>query len=564
MKNNYIIGLNIGNHDSAAALLKNGEIMSYAEQERFSRNKIAEGEYPIDALCYCLKKENISLSDVEAIALGMDWAYRDKNYQLTEEQLKTWRIIDVEDGYLPKDIFGNFRPPIYRIRHHLAHAASTYRLSGFGNSAVLVVDNRGESGSASLGIAKDGEISFFKEIDIYNSLGIFYNRACRYTGLYGKHREVGKFMGLAAYGIPNMPMPVVPDRDGKLFKNLPDISNSTIYDSITLRTKQLQDYFKENCFPYEAGNVEEIMSYANFAASAQKALEDVLLDFIKELKEKTELNNLVIAGGIALNCSANGKLERSGLFRHIYIPPFASDAGTSVGAALELNYRLHGKVKTDKPMYLAGLGASYSDEQTLKELESYNETLSWNVSDEDNLESIIAKELSYGKIVGWMQGGFEAGPRALGNRSILADPRTRQSLIRLNHIKEREMWRPIAPSILEEYYEEYFTGYPDNKYFMNIAAIVKKDKQKLVPAVVHIDETARPQLVTKENEKYYKLLNAFMRETGIPIVCNTSLNIKGKPLVNTPENAIECFLKRDIDILVIGNVIIRKNESKNQ
>jgi carbamoyltransferase len=564
MKNNYIIGLNIGNHDSAAALLKNGEIMSYAEQERFSRNKIAEGEAPIDALYYCLKKENISLSDVEAIALGMDWGYRDKNYQLTEEQLKTWTIIDNEDRYLPKEIFGNFRPPIHRIRHHLAHAASAYRLSGFGNSAVLIVDNRGESESASLGIAKDGEIYFFKKIDIYNSLGIFYNRACRYTGLYGKHREVGKFMGLASYGIPNMTMPVVPDSDGKFFKNLPDISNSTIYDSIALRTKQLQDYFKENCFPYEAGNVEEIMSYANFAASAQKTLEDVLLDFIKELKEKTELNNLVIAGGVALNCSANGKLERTGLFRHIYVPPFASDAGTSVGAALELNYRLHGKAQTDKPLYLADLGASYSDEQTLKELESYHEILSWNVFDEDNLVFIVSRELSCRKIVAWMQGRFEAGPRALGNRSILADPRTRQNLIRLNHIKEREMWRPIAPSVLEEYYEEYFIGYPDNKYFMNIATFVKKDKQKLIPAIVHVDETARPQVVTKENEKYYKLINAFMNETGIPLVCNTSFNIKGKPLVNTPENAIECFLQRDIDILAIGNVIIKKNESKNK
>jgi len=564
MKNNYIVGLNIGNHDSAATLLKNGEVISYAEQERFSRNKIAEGEYPIDALYYCLQKEDISLSDVDAIALGMDWAYRDESYQLTKEQLKTWRIIDVESSYLPKGIFGNFRPPIYRIRHHLAHAASAYRLSGFENSAVLVVDNRGESESASLGIAKNGEISFFKKIDIYNSLGTFYSRACRYTGLYGKHREVGKFMGLASYGIPNMIMPVVPDRDGKLFKNLPDVSNSTIYDSIALRTKQLLDYFEENCFPYEAGNTEEIMSYANFAASAQKTLEDVLLDFIKELKEKTELNNLVIAGGIALNCSANGKLEKSGLFRHIYIPPFASDAGTSAGAALELNYILHGKAKTDKPMYLAELGASYSGEQTLKELERYNEILSWNVFDEDNLEFIVARELSYGKIVAWMQGGFEAGPRALGNRSILADPRTRQSLIKLNHIKEREMWRPIAPSVLEEYYEEYFAGYPDNKYFMNIAALVKKDKQKLIPAVVHVDETARPQLVTKENEKFYKLLNAFMKETNIPIVCNTSFNIKGKPLVNTPENAIECFLKRDIDILVVGNIIVKKTAGKNQ
>lgn len=561
MKDSYIIGLNVSNHDSSACLLKNGEIISFIEQERISRNKIALGEAPIDALKVCLEKENISLEDVEAIGVGMDWSYRKEQYKEPKTESDKYLRFNNPDWYLPQSIFGEKRPPIYPIRHHLAHAASAFRISGFENSAVLVIDNRGEDASTSLGIVKKGEISFFKQLNIHNSLGVFYNRACRFTGLYGKYREVGKFMGLASYGLPILSMPLAPSRDGKLFTSLPNIENETIYNSILFRTEQLNDFFQKNCFPYESGNIDEIMSYANFAASAQKALEDVILDFVAELKEVTNLDNLVLSGGVALNCSANGKIEKSGLFRNIYVPPFASDSGTAIGAALELNYQLHGKKQTEKPLSFANLGIAYSENEILSELIKNKKNITWTKEKDEKLFKSVAQELADGKIIGWMQGKFEAGPRALGNRSILADPRKRKSLIKLNKIKQREMWRPIAPSVLKEFYSDYFDGVTENKLFMNVATTIKKEKKRFIPAVVHVDGTARPQIVPKNNEYYYKLIKAFYDLTNIPLICNTSFNEKGIPLVNTPSDAINCFLRTDIDILVIENYVIKKSES---
>lgn len=556
--NNYVLGLNVGNHDSAAALIKNGEVSCFVEQERISRHKMAIGEAPVDAILACLKREQITLRDVSAVAVGMDWQYRNEVYGMPEEELNKYRMFADKDWFLPQSVFGRDLPPVIPVRHHLAHAASAYRVSGFPECAVLVVDNRGEDASTSLGVAKKGEITFFRKINIHNSLGIFYNRAVRFAGLYGKYREVGKFMGLASYGDPTIPMPLAPSRDGLLFKALPDIENCTIQEAIGLRTIQCKAYFEEKCFPYESGNSEEIMAYADFAASAQHALELAILDFVAELKERTRMDSLVIAGGVALNCSANGKVEQSGLFSKVFVPPFASDSGTAVGSAMEVYHRLYGKPFADIPLRQAGLGLTYCHEQMESALRKYADRITWRLHEDSELYPRVAQELSSGSIVGWMQDGFEAGPRSLGCRSILADPRTRRSLIRLNLIKQREMWRPIAPSVLYEAYSRYFEGSPDSKYFMNVAAIVKAEKRKEITAVVHVDHTARPQVVTPDQKPFHALLSAFARQTGVPVLCNTSFNCQGEPLVNTPEDALECFLKRNIDLLVIGNYVVRK------
>ena len=554
----YILGLNVGNHDSSAALIKNGELVRFIEQERISRHKMALGETPVEAILECLNSEDISIGNISAISIGMDWKYRNEIYKMSNEEKEKYAIFEDTNWFLPLYVFGEKLPPIYPIKHHLAHAASAYRVSGFKECAILVVDNRGEDASASLGFAKDGKITFFKQINIQNSLGIFYNRAVRFTGLYGKYREVGKFMGLASYGQPTMEMPLCPSRDKMLFKILPNIENESIFDSINIRTKQFSDYFNEHCFPYQAGNVEEIMSYANFAASVQNALESTIIDFVTEIKEVTKMDNLVIAGGVALNCSANGKIEQTGLFKNIFIPPFASDSGTAAGSALELYYQLYGKPLVDSPLRLSGLGTSYSQEETIEVLRKYENKVSYSTYEEDDLYSYVADAISEGRIVGWMQDGFEAGPRSLGYRSILADPRTRRSLIKLNTIKEREMWRPIAPSVLIERYSDYFDGDSESKYFMNVAAIVKEEKRREIAAVVHVDNTARPQVVIPTQKKYYKLLTAFYELTGIPVLCNTSFNSRGVPLVNTPEDAVECFLKIGLDLLIIGNIVIKK------
>ena len=269
------------------------------------------------------------------------------------------------------------------------------------------------------------------------------------------------------------------------------------------------------------------------------------------------MDSLVLAGGVALNCSANGRIERSGIFQKMFVPPFVSDSGVAVGSALEVYYRLYGGRGTG-PLRSAGLGLSYEERDVLEALEKYRDRVRFSLLLEEDMFDRMARELSEGKIVGWMQGGFEAGPRALGNRSILADPRTRRSLIKLNTIKEREMWRPIAPSVLAEHYSEYFEGDPDSKSFMNVAAMVKKEKRRAVAAVVHIDHTARPQVVRAEQGKYYGLIQAFYKLTGVPVLCNTSFNSRGTPLVNSPEDALVCFLKTAVDLLVIGNIVIEK------
>ena len=555
----YVLGLNIGNHDSAAALIKNGELISFIEQERISRNKMALGEAPVEAIMECLKNAGITMHDVSAISVGMDWKYRNRVYEMSDEEKVKYTLFEDASIFLPPHIFGVDLPNIYPVRHHLSHAASAYRVSGFDECAILVVDNRGEDASTSLGLAdKNGEIKFFKQINIQNSLGIFYNRAARYAGLYGKYREVGKFMGLASYGNPTMKMPIAPSRDKILFKSLPIIEDKSIFESINIRTEQFAKYFEENCFPYQSGNSDEVMSYANFAASVQKGLEDVLLDFVAELKEVTGLDNLVLAGGVALNCSANGKIEQAGLFKNIFIPPFSSDAGTAVGSALELYYKLYGKPFTNIPLILSGLGTSYTNDDTIKVLQNYNDEIKFFLLEDALLYDYVARIITEDKIVGWMQDGFEAGPRALGYRSLLADPRNRRSLIKLNVLKEREMWRPIAPSILIEKYHDYFYGEPESKYFMNVAATVKENKRKEIVATVHVDNTARPQVVTPAQKKYYSLLQSFYKLTDVPVLCNTSFNNRGEPLVNTPKDAIECFLKKDFDMLVIGNVVIER------
>ena len=227
----------------------------------------------------------------------------------------------------------------------------------------------------------------------------------------------------------------------------------------------------------------------------------------------------------------------------------------------EIYHKLFGKAQTESKLVMAGLGTSYSQETVISELKPYvdSNSISYSVKEERELYDFVAKAIAEGNIIGWMQDGFEAGPRALGYRSLLADPRTRRSLIRLNKVKQREMWRPIAPSVLSEKYSEYFEGKADSRYFMNVAAIVLENKRKEIPAVVHVDTTARPQAVTCKQQKYYNLLSAFYRLTGVPVLCNTSFNRKGEPLVNTPKDAIECFLNCEIDMLVIGNIVIRRN-----
>ena len=525
MKNEYVLGINIGLHDSSAAIVKDGLLIAMSDQERFSRNKSAINESPIDAIKFCLEKAKISIDDLDAIALGTDVELLNKWLCLSEEEMKSRIKLDDIDRLFPKDKFKYKKlPKIVYVNHHLAHAASAFRASGFDDAAILVVDNRGEDVSTSLAFGKGKEICFLKQYGVSHSLGLYYRVAAQYAGLCGKYREVGKFMGLASYGVPNQKVPLIYDNGPKFTDD--DFSELRGLEIPPKCTEQLMTYFKENCFPYTAENYDEVMSYANFAASVQKSLEDILLALCKDLKEMTGVSNLVIAGGVALNCSANGVISESNIFKNIFIQPAAGDAGTALGAALEVAGMLSPSNYNKFVMNHAYWGEEYTQEQINVALDKAG--LVYEVLAEDALLSKVADLLCEYYIIGWFQGRYEIGPRALGARSLIANPTKRDTLVRLNKIKNREMWRPIAPSVLEDKFSDYFTG-KHKSPFMLVASMVKKNVQKLIPAVVHIDGSARPQVVNREtNTLYYDLICEFEKRSGIPILANTSFNLQRK------------------------------------
>jgi carbamoyltransferase len=555
-KTNWFLGLNIGMHDSSAALLKKDRIFAVSAQERFSRRKSAHGEAPIDAVKFCLAKANITLDDVTAIGLGSDIKLLNQWLGTKGREVKENQKLDDPDRLFPRNVF-QFKklPPIIPIRHHLAHAASSFWASGMKEAAVLVLDNRGEDCSGSLAFGSPKEIKIFEQIGVERSLGIYYRAAAQYAGLCGKFREVGKFMGLASYGVPIENVPLKISEDGYFFEGI-EIEN--VHNGIEiprLLTGALFNYFQRECFPFYKGKGLEIMAFSNFAASVQKSLEAAILSLCRKLKRETGAKNLALSGGVGLNCTANGVIANSGIFEHIYIQPAAGDDGVALGAAFEVSRMLSSGFSPTK-MSHAYWGPEYSDESIEKVLKEFE--VEYKFYDEDVLIEKTAEELANFKIVGWFQGRAEFGPRALGARSILANPTKRDSLIKVNNIKLREVWRPLAPSVLEEKAELYFEGKQFSP-FMIVASQVKKEKRKQINAAVHIDGSARPQLVSKKtNLRYWKLIRSFEKRSGVPVILNTSFNKKKEPIVNSPADAVRCFLSSGIDVLAIGNALVYK------
>ena len=553
----WVLGLNIGLHDAAAVLLKDGVVSVMAEQERLSRNKRANGESPRDAVSYCLTHAGISASQLAAIALGTDVDALIQWIEPTPEEMQHLSMLASPERILPPSLISDGRPlvPVIQVRHHVAHAASALWTSGMDSAAVLVVDNRGEDASTTLFTGDLNEITEIERYPVADSLGLYYRTAAQYTGLCGAAREVGKLMGLAAYGRPNVPMPLEVVDDGPCFSRLPEINGTRGGDIAALRTRQLLDFFVQNCFPYVAGLKEEIMSYANFAASVQLSVEEALLVLCRRLKRHTGHRRLALAGGVVLNCTANRVIWQSGLFDEIFIQPVAHDAGVALGAALEVDRRLTGRNRTKAdPKFDPFCGPGYSQQAIEECLKQSN--LCFERLPEDALVERVAGIIAQEKIVAWFQGRAEVGPRALGARSLLGDPRTRATLVRLNKMKGREMWRPLAPSILAESYSSYFEdGCPSS--FMIVASMVRPMQRYRIPAVTHVDGTARPQVVERHvNPRFWKLLKAFESKTGIPAVVNTSFNIEREPIVNSPQNAVRTFLASGADCLVIGDALV--------
>ena len=563
-----VIGINCFLHDSAAALVKNGKIIAAAEEERFNRLKHTD-KFPILAIKYCLKQAGLDLSEIDHLAFYMKplskiYHLGIKNYFkhpfdsfafLKGEIYNSSRMLSLRLylrdflGMRPENIKKNF---IIHVDHHLAHISSAFLASGYDESAVLSIDGCGENSTCVLAHASRNGIRVIRRINFPHSIGFVYAALTAFLGFQPLSDEY-KVMGLASYGKP---------RFIKQFKEIIRISETGNFKIDT----SYFNYEKELAWPWVSKKIYQIFGsprredeqitdkHKDIACSLQKCVEETGLALAKFLRQETKSDNLCLAGGVALNCAMNGKIFESGLYKNIFVQPAACDSGASLGAALwASNYYL--SVPSQFDMQNAYLGPEFSEGQ----IEEIITTSKLRFKRYSNISEIAAKHLSEGKIIGWFQGRMEFGPRALGSRSILADPRKPEMKEIVNErIKHRELFRPFAPSILEEYAGDYFIACKRSP-FMTFIFKVKEDKVNEIPAVTHIDGTARVQTVSKnDNPRFWKLINEFNKLTGVPVLLNTSFNIRGEPIVCSPEDAIKCFFSTGIDLLVLGDYILEK------
>ncbi len=561
-RNLYILGINRA-HDSSVSLLKNGELIAAAEEERFTRVKHYWG-FPGNALKYVLEEAGISVHEVEHFAfatrspvkhyLALTERFICAGYYLRQPistslyDLARWAkfsfydrlgvsLVSRQFGYKPK------REQVHYVDHHLSHASSASRCSGFNQSLIMAIDLRGDGTSTLLGRLDGNSIEVLKRIKHPNSLGEMYRRFSQHLGFvwYGE----GKAMGLAPYGIPKDDFDKVLSFDGLIYK---------VDDRFTFGSRSKEE--REKHFgPARRPGEEITQRHRDLAATLQRALEIASVKLLRWLNEEADSDCLSLGGGVALNCKMNGVLLKTGLVDDVYVQPAANDSGTSLGAALEVYARLG--YKSVFEMRHPYWGPQFSDEYVKAKLDRYK--LNYEVY--DDIGGVVAELLAKKKVVGWFQGRMEWGPRALGNRSILADPRDPKMRDIINkYVKRREMWRPLAPSILADAADEYLVGaYPS--LFMNLAFQVVEKKKKEIPAVVHVDGSTRPQTVEKStNPAYWRLIKSFEDITSVPVVLNTSFNDQGEPIVCTPDEALHCFLTTGMDCLAIGSFLLRKGD----
>ncbi|ETR70297.1 MAG: carbamoyltransferase [Candidatus Magnetoglobus multicellularis str. Araruama] len=567
----HILGINSTYHESSACLLKDGKMIAFAEEERFNRIKHAKPArvdnpdvLPVNAIQFCLDQGNIGFSDIHYIGFSFHPETRWRKCVSVDEPAglidHSWGTQTGEKLFYQKnlnipnklsDLAGlDISDRFYFLPHHLCHAASTFLVSPFKHSAILIIDGIAEFASTWLGYGDNHTIHELWEIDYPNSLGFLWEKMSEFLGF--TEYDACKVMGLASYGesakvMEKMNQIICLKDDGRFEINndimkfrKPDFSSLEALFQIEKRSEQTHIF----------------AVHENIAAALQDVTEKVIIHLANQLQKTTRSKHICLAGGVALNCVANGKIIPNTQFESIFIQPAANDAGTAIGAAYYIwNQKL--KKPRSNPLTHVYWGPEFSDQTIRKVLESHN--LSYQKL--ESFESIIARMISQGSIVAWFDGRMEAGPRALGQRSILGDPRS--PIIRdvlNNKVKYREIFRPFCPSVLKEDAGKWFEieQFDDPAHYMLIACKVRKNKAERIPAVTHIDGTARIQLVTKEtNPRYYQLISEFKRQTGIPIVLNTSFNIQ-EPIVCSPEHAIYTFKKSRIDCLVIGNFLVKK------
>ncbi len=592
-----ILGISAFYHDSAACILKNGEIIAAAQEERFTRKK-HDPSYPENAIQFVLDYANLKLSEVDQIVffekpflkferlLETYVAFAPKGFISFSKAMPLW----IKEKLFQKNLLFNKLKKhdknyisdenIYFSDHHLSHAASAFFPSPFDKAIILTADGVGEWATTTVAIGDGNNLEIKKEIHFPHSLGLLYSAFTYYTGFKVNSGEY-KLMGLAPYGNP-----IYEDK----IKKLIDVKNDGTFrldqkyfnyaTGLTMTNKNFHDLFGQK--PRNPKIQKITQFHMDIAASIQKVTEEIMIKLSKAIREEYKINNLCLAGGVALNCVANGKILKEKIFDNIWIQPAAGDAGGSLGAALALWHIDQGnerKINVDDNMKGSYLGGEYSQDQIEKELLSLGakfKTLSYQ-----ELIDKTSEYISNEKAVGWFQGRMEFGPRALGGRSILGDPRSENMQKNLNlKVKYRESFRPFAPSVLSEDLTDWFDIDNDSPYMLLVANINSQkkiemnDEQKklfgieklnikrsTIPAVTHVDYSARIQTVNKKtNKRYYDLISKFKEKTGCPVIVNTSFNVRGEPIVNSPTDAFNCFMGTELDYLVIGNSILDKND----
>ena len=595
----YILGISAFYHDSAACLLKNGEIVAAAQEERFTRKK-HDAKFPHYAIKYCLKEANISANQIENVVfyekpflkferlLETYLAFAPKGFLSFSKAMPLWikdklfqktNLIKKLKYSLDENI--SWKDRLLFSEHHLSHAASAFYPSPFNNAAILTLDGVGEWTTTSLAIGKNNQIEIIKELNFPHSLGLLYSAFTYYIGFKVNSGEY-KVMGLAPYGQPKYvdlikKHLITISEDGSFRLDMSYFDYAT---GLTMTSKKFDALFGGPARKSETEITEREM---DLAASVQRVTEEILVQIAKNIASETGERNLCLAGGVALNCVANGIIYREQIFDNIWIQPAAGDAGGALGAALSVwysYYKCGRKVSTERDaMGGSYLGPEYSNEEIEAELKSSGAVYR-KLSDEDLFEE-VASALVNENAVGWMQGRMEFGPRALGGRSIIADPRSPIMQKQLNlKVKFRESFRPFAPSVLREDVSEWFDHTTDSPYMLLVADVKENIRCKMteeqealfgidklnvprssIPAVTHVDYSARIQTVHKDtNPRYYSVISKFKDKTGCPILVNTSFNVRGEPIVCSPADAFKCFMGTEMDALAIGNFLLFKKD----
>jgi carbamoyltransferase len=571
-----ILGISGAVHDAAAALLQDGKLVAAVEEERFARVKHIgfagyfgyETGLPHASIDYCLKAAGITADQIDAVGYFCDpWLeFRSQlafrlarvHHSPTRAAYHLMQSLTLLKDHLKTEPLINRRrkQPVkfHWLSHYSTHNAAAFFCSPFDSALIVSIDAKGERDSSCAAVGEGNKIRVIDKIPYPHSWGSLYMEVTKYLGFKAGHDEY-KVMGLASFGEP-----VYLDHFRKMVQTRPDGSfrfDLSWFDPTFTGPGLLGQKFYETFGPARVYGSAIDSRHENIAASLQQLLEETVLAYLKGLRDRTGKRNLCLSGGVVLNCVMNGKILESGLFDHVFIPPNPGDAGCAVGAALHIHHQLNGAPRS-YVMDHAFLGPEYSDREILAALD--NAKVDYRKLDDPAKE--VARLIADGKIVGWYQGRMEWGPRALGNRSLLADPTRAEMRDVVNKwVKHREDFRPFAPSVLEEKASEYFEHITDSPYMLFITQ-VKADKKKQVPAITHVDGTARPQTVSKKtNPLYWQVIKEFENISGVPCVLNTSFNIMGEPIVCTPPQAIRCFYGTGIDALAIGNYLLVKPRS---